>query len=228
MVARPELVEQGMLRDYADLRGKRIGLSSRRGHHDWMTVASALRRGGLTFDDVEVVTVAMGEERHRALADGTIDLTTVGRPQSIAEGRDAGAFVVWKYDYDIQPGRQAWSVIFGHRFRSEHPEAASRYVRAYLRGARAYHDAFEHGIERHEIIKVLAAEARTTEDTIANQMNPMGLNPDGYINMESVTADLRWLEEEGVLPRQVPVDQIVDHSYLENALTKLGRYRRHD
>ena len=227
MVARPELVEQGMLQDYSDLRGKRIGLSSRRGHHDWMTVASALRRGGLTFDDVEVVTVAMGEERHRALADGTIDLTTVGRPQSIAEGRDAGAFVVWKYDYDIQPGRQVWSVIFGDRFRSERPDAARRYVRAYLRGARAYHDAFEHGVERDEIVTVLAAEARTSEDTVANKMNPMGLNPDGYINMATVADDLRWLEQEGVLPRPVPVDQIVDHSYLEDALAELGRYQSH-
>ena len=93
----------------------------------------------------------MGDERHRALADGTIDLTSVGRPQSIAEGREAGAFVVWKYD-----------------------------------------------------------------------------NPDGCINMETVTNDLRWWEQEGVLPRPVPVDQIVNHSNLEEALAVLGRYQSHN
>ena len=233
VVARPELVEQGKLRDYSDLRGKKIGLSARRGHHDWMTLAWALRRGGLTFDDVDVVTVPFGPEdrprgepsdRHKALANGTIDLTTVARPESIVAGRETGAFVVWKDAYEIQPGRPAWVVIFSHHFRSERPEEARRYVRGYLRGVRAYHDAFEHGIERDEIIKVLAEQAHATEDSIANQ-NPVGLNPDGYVNMESVTADLRWLEEEGVLPRQVPVDQIVDHSYLDDALVKLGKYR---
>ena len=234
VVARPELIEQGKLRDYSDLRGKKIGLSSKRGNHDWMTMATALRHGGLTFDDVEVVTVDFGptdrprgelSDRHQALADGTVDVATVGRPPSIAMGRETGAFVVWKYDYEIQPGRQAWVVIFSHHFRSERPEEARGYMRAYLRGVRAYHDAFERGIERDEIIKVLAVEARATEDTIANQMNPMGLNPDGYINMESVTDDLRWLEQDGVLPRHVPVDQIVDHSYVENALAELGKYR---
>ena len=115
----------------------------------------------------------------------------------------------------------------GHKWHLQHvhpPEEARRYMRAYLRGARAYHDAFEHGIQHDEITKVLAVEARATEDTIENQMNPMALNPDGYINMESVTDDLRWLEQEGVLPRHVPVDQIVDHSYVENALAELGKY----
>ena len=88
VVARPELIEQVKLQDYSDLREKKIGLSASRGHHDWMTLAWALRRGGLTFDDVEVVTVPFGpadrprsepSDRHRALADGTIDLTTVGQ-----------------------------------------------------------------------------------------------------------------------------------------------------
>ena len=46
--------------------------------------------------------------------------------------------------------------------------------------------------------------------------------------METVTNDLRWLEQEGVLPRPVPVDQIVNHSNLEEALAVLGRYQSHN
>ena len=59
-------------------------------------------------------------------------------------------------------------------------------------------------------------------------MNPTGLNPDDHINMETVTNDLRWLEQESVLPRPVPVDEIVDHSYLEEASAVLGKYQSHN
>src|SRR5438552_9523006 len=128
IVARKALVDSGELNsDFASLRGKRIGLCSQRGNHDWLTLASALRQGGLTFDDVEIVKSDFGPERHRHLIEGTVDVSTVARPSSLVEGREAGAFVVWKWAGEAQPGHQQFAVTFSHRFWTERPAEAQRY-----------------------------------------------------------------------------------------------------
>ncbi len=224
IVARSELITTGALRDYADLRGKRLGLSPLRGHHDWLTFATALRRGGLTFADVEIVTCDFGGGRHEALANGTIDLATVGRPSSIAEGRDAGLFDVWKHEYEVRPGRQQRMVMFGHTFWSTRPEEAQRYIAAYLRGARDYYAAFELGIDREAVVDVLARESGANRAMIANDMTPLGINPDGHLNVEDVAADLGWYQEQGLLDQSISIDRVIDHRFLEAALRELGPY----
>jgi ABC-type nitrate/sulfonate/bicarbonate transport system substrate-binding protein len=225
IVARSDLMKSGTLRDYADLRGKRIGLSPLRGDHDWLTFATALRRGGLTFADVEVVTCDFGGGRHEALANGTIDLATVGRPSSITEGRDAGLFDVWKHEYEVRPGRQQRTVMFGHPFWSTRPDEARRYIAAYLRGARDYYGAFELGIDHEAVVDVLAREAGADRGMVANDMAPLGINPDGYLNVEDIAADLGWYQEQDLLDQNVSIDGVVNHRFLEAALAELGVYQ---
>lgn len=226
IVARPALIESGALRDYADLRGKRIALSPARGDHDWMSFAAALQRGGLTFDDVEVVICDFGGGRHDALANGTIDLATVGRLSSIVEGRESGAFVVWKHDYEVRPGRQQRTVMFSHSFYTERPDEARRYVLAYLQGARDYYAAFEEGVDRNGVVDVLAAGSGEKRDIIANDMVPVGLNPDGYMNVHDIAADLKWFEGEGLVPQAIPIERAIDHGYVAEAISELGPYQR--
>lgn len=225
VVARPELINSGQLRDYADLKGKRIGLSPTRGDHDWLTFAEALRRGGLTFDDVEVVTVDFGGKRHDALIDGTIDLATVGRLQSIIEAREAGTFLVWKHDYEIRPGRQHRTVMFSHRFATERPDEARKYVAGYLKGARDYYDAFEQDVGRDGVVEVLARESGYSPESVARDMVPERVNPDGRLNVDDIAADVKWFEDEKLLPRPIPMDRLIDYRFLDAALEELGRYR---
>jgi NitT/TauT family transport system substrate-binding protein len=223
VVARASLVQEGQLNDFADLRGKRIGLSPDRGDHDWLTFDAALRLGGLTFDDVEVVTVDFGGARHEALENGTIDLATVGRLQSIVEAKEAGTFLVWKYDYEIRPGRQHRALVFGHRFWTEYPDEAGRYVTAYLRGSRDYYDAFERDLDRQGVIEVLARESGYSPEHVAHEMVPEGLDPNGYLNVESIETDLAWFQKEGRVSSSISAEAAVDYQFLERALTELGR-----
>lgn len=225
IVARPQLVETGRLRDFADLRGLRIGVSPIRGDHDWRTFATALQRGGLTFDDVEVVTCDFGDARHRGLAEGTIDLTTVSRPSSIVEGREAGVFVLWKRDSEVEAGpRQGRTVVFSHAFWSERPDEARRYLVAHLRAVRDYHNAFAHDVGRDAMIDLLARQSGEARSTV-EQTPPVELNPDGYIDTKSVAEDLDWYAEQGVLAKPIAAERLVDYRFQEAALAELGRYQ---
>src|SRR5207249_4277365 len=173
---------------------------------------------------VEVVTMDFGGARHDALANGTIDLATVGRLQSIIEAKEAGTFVVWKHDYEIRPGRQHRALMFSHRFWTERPDEAERYVMAYLQGARDYYRAFEENVNRDGVIGGLAEQSGYTPDAVARDMMPEGLNPDGYLNVDDIAADLRWFETEGLLPQPIPIERVVEYRFLEAALAELGRY----
>jgi NitT/TauT family transport system substrate-binding protein len=56
-------------------------------------------------------------------------------------------------------------------------------------------------------------------------MVPEGLNPDGYLNVDDIAADLRWFENEGLLPQPIPVERVVEYRFLEAALAELGGYQ---
>lgn len=224
IVARPDLIKSGRLRDWADLKGLRVALSSRRYDHDWVTVGSALQRGGLTVDDLEIVTMDFGGGRHEALTNGTIDITTVDRPASIKEGEANGDFLVWKREWEIRPGRQQRVLMFSHRFRTERRDEAQRYATAYLAGLREYYNAFEHGINRDAIIAVLAEQCGDSREVV-EATPPAGVNPDGRLNVEGIEEELRWYQDGGFLPSTIKVEGLVDYSFLDSAIAQLGEYR---
>ena len=99
IVARTELIEQGKLRDYSDLRGKKIGLVARRGNHDWMTFAWALRRGGLTFEDAGLMSwMEAPRTKHSAKPEAVRDLLERAGPGPYLElfGRkEVPGWAVW-------------------------------------------------------------------------------------------------------------------------------------
>ena len=56
-------------------------------------------------------------------------------------------------------------------------------------------------------------------------MAPVGLHPDGRINVEGLIEDQRFYVEKGTVPTPVDIRQLVDHSYVESALQVLGPYQ---
>jgi len=173
-----------------------------------------------------VVISDFGQTRHKALAEGSIDLSTVSQPRSIVAGRESGAFVVWKHRHEVETGgRQGRTLMFSHRFYTARPDEAQRYVVAHLQGVRDYHNAFEHGINRDEVIDILANQGGLSREMVANEVVPLAMNPDGYMNVEALGEDLEWYIGEGTLPAPIPLDQFVDHRYVEAALVELGRYQ---
>ena len=223
IVARPALIADGKLHDYQDLRGLRIGLSPDKGDHDWLTIATALRKGSLDWDAVEVVECDYGDGRHEALAKGAIDVTTVSNAKSVTQGQATGAFLPWKYENDVEAGRQAAAIIFSHSMRSD-SERANRFMLGYLQGARDYYRAFTDGESQASVFAALSGVSGLSADVVAKDIIPLAIDPNGYLNVASLREDLDWMHEAGVIPEAVTPDRVVDYSPLETALAQLGRY----
>ena len=58
------------------------------------------------------------------------------------------------------------------------------------------------------------------------EMAANGCNPDGYINLDSITKDLGFFRERGVLEGNITAEEITDYSFVEKALAVLGPYHR--
>jgi NitT/TauT family transport system substrate-binding protein len=223
IVARKSLVDSGRLRDYEDLKGLRIGLSPVEGDHDWLSFDTALKNGGLSFADVEMVTVDFGGKRHRALEDGLVDVATIGNPDSIAAGRDKGAFVPWKFEHELRPGRQQRAVMYGYGFWHDRPDAARNYLAAYLRGVQDYILAFEEGDGLEDVIRILCAHAEVTPEFIERETVPLALNADGALHVEGIRQDLAWFQARHLVSGELDLDSIIDESYLEWARKRIGK-----
>lgn len=222
IVARKSLVDTGRLRDYEDLKGLKVGLSPVEGDHDWLSFETALKKGGLSFGDVEMVTVDFGGERHRALEEGIVDVATIGNPDSIAAGRDKGAFVPWKYEHELRPGRQQRAVMYGYGFWHDRPDAARNYLAAYLRGVQDYILAFEEGEGREDVIRILCAHAEVTPEFIERETVPLALNADGALHVEGIRQDLAWFQDRRLVSDDLDLDAIIDESYLKWARKRLA------
>ena len=99
---------------------------------------------------------------------------------------------------------------------------------AYLRGVRAYEDAFTKNVERDSVIDVLVDRLPIKDRSLYDRMWANGtllyLNPDGYAQTESIAWDHDWLVQQGMTQAPVDLGRVIDNQFVDYALGRLGRY----
>lgn len=213
---------EAQIKDYPDLKGRKIGVTGTGGTSPELVLAEALRKGGLTMKDIDVVAVAY-PDLNVALKSGALDgavhfepLFTVGVKQGIS--------VDWKRADEIYPNHQSAVVMYSGTFADRKVDVARRWMIAYLEGVRYYNDAFVKNQNKDEVIGILARATGTSADVLG-QVVPSGLNPDGYVNTEGLTADVRTLTTDfAVVTQPVDVRTVIDNSFVDYALQTIGKY----
>ncbi len=223
LLARSELVANGELTDYASLRGKTIGLAGGRGD-DYMAFFGALQQGGLSIQDVHVAPASHGStERKRALMNGEIDLVIGRRPRGVATEVSEGHVVRWKVGDEVHPDLQARFLLFNSRFIKERPDVGTRFLTAYLRGARDYCDAFDKARGGPEMVRLLTRETGESAELLQT-MKPVGFTPNGLIDMSRLEQEVRILVDAGLFPKNRSIAEVVDNRFAETAIKELGEY----
>jgi NitT/TauT family transport system substrate-binding protein len=124
---------------------------------------------------------------------------------------------------EVYPDQQSAAVFYSPLFIEQHPEEAQGFMNAYVRGLRDYNDAFEKGINKDEIIAILAKHTKADPKVFQSAV-PVGLHPDGMVNVQSLRDDARWYRKHGYLEQEPDIDAIVDMSFATKAAEKLGAY----
>ena len=220
MVARTDLLADGSLRDYADLRGRTIAINARGGGTE-VQIDRALARGGLSLADVDLKEVPF-PDMLPALANRSLDLAITIEP-FLSIGQARGAFGLFRPVGDFYPDQQIAVLLYAPHFVAQR-DAASRFMVAYLRGLRDFDDAFSRDFGRSEVVDVLARNTAVRDTAIYATMIPHRVDRNGQINREGLAADLDYYAARGYLDRERPdLATVIDTSFLDVALGQLGR-----
>jgi len=96
---------------------------------------------------------------------------------------------------------------------------------AYVKALRDYNKAFDGGGEKKEILAILAKYTGGDNAGIYERAVPVGLHPDGRLNVKSLEDDARWFVEHGHVKAIPQLGSIVDQSYVDFAVKTLGPFK---
>jgi NitT/TauT family transport system substrate-binding protein len=219
MAIRKDLITSGAVKTWADLKGRKISIPAP-GNTAAVYADVALKRGGLTAKDVELVVLPFAETGV-ALANKSIDAGVVAEPFQ-TQWEAQGISQRLPDTNDVYPGLQSSVLVYGSTFVGE---VANRFTLAYVRGIRDYLDAFTKGKDKEEIIGIMIKVTTLKDRALYDKMGLSGFDPDGYINAKDLDAQQEYYLRTGDMPKKIDMAKIVDNSHCDYAVAQLGPYR---
>jgi ABC-type nitrate/sulfonate/bicarbonate transport system substrate-binding protein len=100
--------------------------------------------------------------------------------------------------------------MYSGKFIAGRRDVARRWMSAYVKGLRF---AQEKGLRSDEVIAIVTKHVRTAADDIRASWPPY-LPPDGRPDVPSLAAQQEWYAQMGMIQKKVPIEQVVDLSFL--------------
>jgi NitT/TauT family transport system substrate-binding protein len=221
IVAR-DLAESGQVKDWADLRGRKLGLPSRASSTEY-ALDQGLRQAGLSLTDVDTTEMGMADIT-TAIANKGIDAALQIEPQATI-ATEQGFATRWQGVGDWVPGIQYTVVLYSPQFAARDRDAARQFMVAYLRGLRDFNDAWYKGVNRDGVVEVLTRNTAIKDPALIAKIGWPILDPNGQLNLDSVRDQLRWYTERGLISNEADLSRALDLQYVQAALGVLGEYR---
>jgi NitT/TauT family transport system substrate-binding protein len=207
--------ESGELTKMSDLKGKKVATNNRGTATEWW-LSEALRQGGVDITEVEVLGLPFPQVAP-ALESGTLDGAILTEPFATA-GEDKGLIV--RLSEDFVNGFKPTYVYFNKAWVMANPDLATRFIKAYLRGARdlqgeAYFDDAN--------VAAISKYTKVAPDVIRRARRPH-FDPNGTVSLDDIQTLQQFYRKQGLLNYEQDLDmsKFVNTRYLEEALKALG------
>jgi NitT/TauT family transport system substrate-binding protein len=221
LMLRPDL--KGKITSLADLKGKVIA-SNGAGSVSTYEVGKMLETAGVSIADVDVKIIPF-TQMPVAFANKAIDGGIVIPPfvsQFLEQGHAVGFA---EPDVLVKPSPMTIAVIMVNTdWAKKSPELARNYYTAYLRGVRDYCNAYHGAPIRDEIIAALIRHGSERRPELLYKYPWPARSPDGHINTASMLDMQDWYIKNGFARAKFPAERLVDTSYAEFAVKKLGPF----
>jgi NitT/TauT family transport system substrate-binding protein len=225
LLVRKDLIASGKVKSIADLKGMKIGDTSKQGSGD-VTLSRALKSAGLKFTDVD--TVYMGAPQlAAALKSSAIDATLIQEPSMSLAIADGSAVLFAKGD-ELYPSQQLAVTFFSDKLVRTNRDLAQRFMNAFVRASRYYNDALKDGRmagkNAEEVIDLMIEKTNLKNRAVYKSFVPHGLNPDGCANAAGLRDDYAFYASMGWIEKPIDPDSVVDDRFCKAAAAKLGPY----
>jgi NitT/TauT family transport system substrate-binding protein len=216
LVVSKKRFDSGELTKVSDLKGKKVATNNRGTATEWW-LKTALEKGGLDINtDVEVIGLPFPQVAP-ALESGTLDGAILTEPFATA-AEDQGLIVRLSEDFisDFKPTY----VYFNKDWVTQNPETATKFIKAYLRGARdlqgeAYFDEAN--------VAAVAKYTKVDPAVIKRARRPY-FDPNGDVPLADIQTLQAFYRAQGLLNYDADIDmsKFVTPQYVEQALAELG------
>ena len=228
LLVRKALIDSGRVKGIKDLKGLTLA-DGGQGTTSVSTLNEALKSDGLTLNDVTTVTMDF-PAMVAALKAGTIDGGILAEPDA-SEAIGMGVAVRFMTSDKFYPNQQNSVLIYSGSFMKSSPDAAKKFMVAYVKALRFYNDSlFEShfaGTDAGMVIDILRKHTAIKDPRSFTVITPSGVNPDGDVSIESLNKDLDLMRKLGLVTApKFNARQAVDGSYVRAAVRTLGHYQK--
>jgi NitT/TauT family transport system substrate-binding protein len=223
LVVRKALSDSGKVKTINDLKGLTIA-DAAAGSTSTSTLNEALKSSGLTLDDIKNVKMGFAD-MEAALKAGTIDAALFPDPE-VSDAIDKGYAVALAPGDTFYVNQELAVLLYSGTF-IKTPDPARRFMLAYLKGVRfflaALHDGHFANVNAGAVIDILRKHTPIKKPTLYTVITPAGINPNGSVNVASMTKDLELMRKQGFVTTSITVKQSMDSSFVNAAARTLGR-----
>lgn len=203
----------------ADLKGRTVSLAATCTVID-TELSVLLDKGGLKRSDITVRTVAYADNP-AAFASKSIDFTYGFEPYATTFQTTGVAFL-WLTGGSVIPNHVQSGILYGPSMTSQQ-DVAQRWMLAYLKGARESYKYYN-SLPLPDDITNIVVKYGVQKDPARVKTSPLSpRNLDGSVDKNSVQTDLNFFKANNCIQGSPTVDQVVDNSYAEYAVSKLGK-----
>jgi len=208
--------DDGTFTNVAALKGKRVAINAKgTGTEYWLQ--AALAKNGLAMSDVQLSALAF-DQVAAALVGGALDAAMLGEPLvTLAEGQG----LVHRLADDFLTNAQGTVIYYNQRWGAANADLATRWLAAWLRGAR---DLGNGGYARDENAAIIEKYTKTPAAVVKAAKPPVH-DPNGVLNLQDMAAQQTYFLTSGALTYQSPLDlnTFVDTSYAAAAVARIGK-----
>ncbi|HLH22580.1 MAG TPA: ABC transporter substrate-binding protein [Chloroflexota bacterium] len=226
LLMRKQVYDSGRGHSLADLRGLTIAFTPPgKGTTNACAMAPALERAGASFDDFTIQTLAF-PEMLPALANGAVDGAVAAEPFMTRALQQGSAVKVMGED-EMYPNFTVAFIGYSSALYADRP-TAERWARGYLRAVRAYQAALAGqggDLTRDQVDEIVARHTGIDVPTV-RAMVPLGQDPNGYPNRDSMLYCYQFFRDQGLIPQALPqstIDALWGTDIVDDLLKDLGR-----
>jgi NitT/TauT family transport system substrate-binding protein len=222
LMVRKSLYDSGQARSFADWKGK-IFAENVPGVLTTSLIDRELQKAGLNLQ-TDVTSVAFGfPEMLTAFVNEAIDYGILVEP-FFTLSEEQGAARCWRPTSELEPNFQIAVTLYGQAFAEQRPDAARRFMVANLRAMRDYLRAFfGDGQAKEQWWELMGRVGNVRDAELLKRLHSTWSDPNGQINVDSLRDTQRWYIGRGEQTGEVDFDRIVDMTFVDYALQRIGR-----
>nr|HTI55323.1 ABC transporter substrate-binding protein [Verrucomicrobiae bacterium] len=211
LIVRKDLVDSGKVKTLKDLKGLKVANGAKGINFDFF-LAKMMEHAGLTYDALDVVYMSY-PDGVKALASKAVDAAFAPEPWGArAEQEKVGTRLFLTEQVPALATFQVAVIMYSGKFMKERPAVARAFMQGYVQGLRLYDR--KGGLKDPEIAAILAKHLKLPVETIQATL-PVYLDPSGRPRVQDLAAFQDWFHQMGWVKEKVPMDRVVDLSFLE-------------